>query len=33
MDLCVAHPLSSWDALVLHAPAEGAARLLLRLLG
>ena len=30
MDLCVAHQLSSWDALVLNAPAEGAARLLLR---
>jgi predicted nucleic acid-binding protein len=29
MDLCVAHQISSWDALVLNASAEGAARLLL----
>jgi predicted nucleic acid-binding protein len=29
MDLCVAHQLSSWDALVLNVAAEGGARLLL----
>lgn len=29
MDLCVAHQLASWDALVLNAAAEGGARLLL----
>jgi predicted nucleic acid-binding protein len=29
MDLCVAHQLSCWDALVLNAAAEGGARLLL----
>jgi predicted nucleic acid-binding protein len=29
MDLCVAHQLASWDALVLNVAAEGGARLLL----
>lgn len=29
MDLCVAHQLSCWDALVLSVAAEGGARLLL----
>jgi predicted nucleic acid-binding protein len=29
MDLCVAHQLGSWDALVLNVAAEGGARLLL----
>jgi predicted nucleic acid-binding protein len=29
MDLCVAHQLTSWDALVLNVAAEGGARLLL----
>jgi len=29
MDLCVAHQLPSWDALVLNVAAEGGARLLL----
>jgi predicted nucleic acid-binding protein len=29
MDLCVAHQLASWDALVLNVSAEGGARLLL----
>jgi predicted nucleic acid-binding protein len=29
MDLCVAHQLASWDALVLNGAAEGGARLLL----
>ena len=29
MDLCVAHQLSSWDALVLNVAAESGARLLL----
>jgi predicted nucleic acid-binding protein len=29
MDLCVAHQLASWDALVLNAAAESGARLLL----
>ena len=29
MDLGVAHPLASWDALVLNVAAEGRTRLLL----
>lgn len=29
MDLCVAHQLANWDALVLNVAAEGGARLLL----
>jgi predicted nucleic acid-binding protein len=29
MDLCAAHPMSSWDALVLNASAVAGARLLL----
>jgi predicted nucleic acid-binding protein len=29
MDLCVAHQLAGWDALVLNVAAEGGARLLL----
>jgi predicted nucleic acid-binding protein len=29
MDLCVAHQLASWDALVLNVAAEGGARLML----
>jgi predicted nucleic acid-binding protein len=29
MDLCVAHQLASWDALVLNVAAEAGARLLL----
>jgi predicted nucleic acid-binding protein len=29
MDLCVAHQVASWDALVLNVAAEGGARLLL----
>jgi predicted nucleic acid-binding protein len=29
MDLCVAHQLASWDALVLNVAAEGGSRLLL----
>ena len=29
MDLCVAHQLASWVALVLNVAAEGGARLLL----
>ncbi len=29
MDVCVAHQLASWDALVLNVAAEGGARLLL----
>jgi predicted nucleic acid-binding protein len=29
MDLCVAHQLASWDALVLNVAAESGARLLL----
>ena len=29
MDLCVAHQLANWDALVLNVAAEGGSRLLL----